>query len=146
MYLFIFFSIRVFFHIHWQLTGQQGKGGDHLIQLYNFHPFTNIQTFICNFAREMTIIFLIATLVFTRLPLDEICHLIELLFDWLTVSFVCLLLWFWVLLQYLTGETGGLELTSTIILVLQANRQTKCSSHPMMYSFDISFQKNTSQR
>ena len=50
------------------------------------------------------------------------------------------------MLQYLTGETGGLELASTVILVLQANRQTKCSSHPMMYSFDISFQKNTSQR
>ena len=24
-----FFSIRVFFHGHWRLTGQQGKGGDH---------------------------------------------------------------------------------------------------------------------
>ena len=47
---FFFFSIRVFFHGHWQLTGQQGKGGDHLIPLYNFHPLTNTQTFICNFA------------------------------------------------------------------------------------------------
>ena len=27
----IFFSIRVFFHGHWRLTGQQGKGGDHLL-------------------------------------------------------------------------------------------------------------------
>ena len=27
----IFFSIRVFFHGHWQLTGQQQKGGDHLL-------------------------------------------------------------------------------------------------------------------
>ena len=53
--LFIFFSIRVFFHGHLQLTGQHGKGEDHLIPLYNFHPLTNIQTFICNFAREMTI-------------------------------------------------------------------------------------------
>ena len=39
-------------------------------------------------------IFLIATLVFTRLLLDEIYHLIELLFDWLMTwcwfSFVCL--------------------------------------------------------
>ena len=26
--IFFFFSIRVFFHRHWQLTGQQGKGGD----------------------------------------------------------------------------------------------------------------------
>ena len=48
-FFFFFFSIRVFFHRHWQLTGQQGKGGDHLIPLYHFHPLTNIQTFICNF-------------------------------------------------------------------------------------------------
>ena len=25
-----FFSIRIFFHGHWRLTGQQGKGGNHL--------------------------------------------------------------------------------------------------------------------
>ena len=38
-------------------------------------------------------VFLIATLVFTRLLLDEIYHLIELPFDWLIddVMFVCLL-------------------------------------------------------
>ena len=43
-------------------------------------------------------IFLIATLVFTRLLLDEIYYLIELLFDWLMMQFwilfVCLLNWF----------------------------------------------------
>ena len=50
-----FFSIRVLFYGHWQLTGQQGKGGCHLLPLYHFHPLTNIQTFICSFAREMTI-------------------------------------------------------------------------------------------
>ena len=32
--------------------------------------------------------------------------------------------------SYLTMETGGLELASTIILVLQPNRLTKCTSHP----------------
>ena len=38
-------------------------------------------------------VFLIATLVFTRLPLDAIYHLIELPFDWLIddAMFVCLL-------------------------------------------------------
>ena len=51
------------------------------IPLYHFHSLTNIQTFICNFACVMTIIFLIAPLVFTRLPLDEIYHLFELPFD-----------------------------------------------------------------
>ena len=53
--IFFFFSIRFFFHAHWQLAGHQGKAGDHLIPLYNFHPLTNIQTFVCNFACEMTI-------------------------------------------------------------------------------------------
>ena len=48
------------------------------IPLYHFHLLTNIETFICNFA-----LFLIATLAFTRLLLDEIYHLIELPFDWL---------------------------------------------------------------
>ena len=32
----LFFYIRVFFHGHWRLTGQQGKGGDHLL----FHSTT----------------------------------------------------------------------------------------------------------
>ena len=38
-------------------------------------------------------VFLIETLMFTRLPLDEIYHLIELPFDWLIddAMFICLL-------------------------------------------------------
>ena len=47
-----FFSIRVFFHEHLQLTGQQEPS---VIPLYHFHSLTNIHTFICNFAYEMTI-------------------------------------------------------------------------------------------
>ena len=35
----------------------------------------------------------------------------------------------------LTRETGRLELASTITLVLQANRLTKCASHPNDYYF-----------
>ena len=31
IFFFFFFSIRVFFHRHWRFTGQQGKGGDHLL-------------------------------------------------------------------------------------------------------------------
>ena len=31
------------------------RRGPSFILLYHFHPLTNIQTFICNFAREMTI-------------------------------------------------------------------------------------------
>ena len=64
-------------------------------------------------------IFLIAQLVFTRLLLDEIYHLIELPFDWL-------MMWCQSSLDYLVilnlsfyysnlrRETGGLELASTI--------------------------------
>ena len=31
------------------------ESGPSFIPLYHFHPFTNIETFICNFACEMTI-------------------------------------------------------------------------------------------
>ena len=34
------FSIRVFFHGHWQLTGQQGKGEDHFL----FHSTTSTRS------------------------------------------------------------------------------------------------------
>ena len=61
-------------------TAGEGRGPS-FIPFYHFHPLTNIETFICNFACEMTIAFLIATLVFTRLLLDEIYHLIELPFE-----------------------------------------------------------------
>ena len=36
----IFFSNRVCFHGQWQLTGQQGKGGDHLL----FHSSTSTRS------------------------------------------------------------------------------------------------------
>ena len=56
------------------------------------------------------------------------------LIDWLTddAMFVRLLdeLILGFVTAILTWETGGFELTSTITLVLQANRQTKCFSHP----------------
>ena len=42
-----FFTVRVFFHEHCRLTGQQGRGECHLfIPLYHFHPLINIQAFI----------------------------------------------------------------------------------------------------
>ena len=79
---FFFLSIRVFFHRHWRFTGQQGKGGDHLF----FHSTTlpshehwDIYLQLCMW--DDYHVFLIAALVFTRLLLDEIYHLIELPFD-----------------------------------------------------------------
>ena len=81
-------------------------------------------------------VLLIATLVFTRLLLDEIYHLIELPFKWLIddAMFVCLLdeLILGFCYSDLTLETSGFELASTITLVLQANRLTKCASHPII--------------
>ena len=78
-------------------------------------------------------VFLIATLVFTRLLPDEIYHLIELLFEWLIddAMFVCLLdeLILGFCYSDLTLETGGFELALTITLVLQVNQLAKCASH-----------------
>ena len=78
-------------------------------------------------------IFLIVPLVFARVLLDEIYHLIDLPFDWLiddvVLIFVCLLDGLILNFCYsnLWRETGGHELASTITLVLQANRLTKCA-------------------
>ena len=109
-----------------------------LIPLYHFHPLTNIQTYICNFVRckmrDVRWLFLIATLVFTRLLLDEIYHLIELPFDSLTddATLVCLIDYLILGFSYsnLTRETGGFELASTFNIVLQSSQLTKFASHP----------------
>ena len=78
-------------------------------------------------------VFLIATVVFTRLKLDEVYHLIELPFDWLIedVIFACLLD-ARLLLQQFDTETGGFELASTNTLALKSNRLTECVTHPTL--------------
>ena len=76
MYLFF---IRVFFHGHWRLTGQQGKREDHLLLDSTSPIYSYLQ--LCMWDKDH--IFLIAPLAFSRLLLDEIYHLMELLFDWL---------------------------------------------------------------
>ena len=67
-------------------------------------------------------VFLIATIVFTRLLLHEIYHLIGLPFEWPIddAVFVCLLdeLMLGFCYSDLTFETGGFELASTMTLVL----------------------------
>ena len=129
----VFFFYQSFLHRHWRFTRQQGKGGDHLL----FHSTTS--------TRSQTLRHLFATLhvrwlsrIFnTRLLLDEIYHLIELPFEWLIddAMFVCLLdeLTLGFCYSGLTSETGVFELASTITLVLQAKRLTKCASHPKLY-------------
>ena len=77
-------------------------------------------------------VFLIATLVFTRLLLDEIYHHIELPFDWFIDDAMFAYLLDELILGFcysdLTWKTGGYEHASTITFVLQANRLTKCAS------------------
>ena len=53
---YFFFSIRVFFHGHWRLSGQQGKGGDRLLS----HSTTS--------TRSRTFRYLFATLHVRWLP------------------------------------------------------------------------------
>ena len=53
---FVFFFYQGF--LSWTLTTHRTAGegrGPYFIPLYHSHPLTNIQTFICNFACEMTI-------------------------------------------------------------------------------------------
>ena len=85
----IFFSIRVFLHAHWRLTEQQRKGGAifyftlPLPPVYE-HSDNHLQLCIWD---DYYIIW-IAPLVFNRLLLDEISHLIELPFDWLMLCWL----------------------------------------------------------
>ena len=57
LFLFFFFYQRF---LSWTLTTHRTAGGGRgpfSIPLYHFHSLTNIQTFMCNFAREMTFIY-----------------------------------------------------------------------------------------
>ena len=88
------FILRIFFYRNWWFIGQSGEGGDHL--LFHVTTSTRSQTLRHLFATlqmRWLHVFLIATLEFTRLLLDEIYHLIELPSDWLLADemFVCLL-------------------------------------------------------
>ena len=70
---------------------------------------------------------------------------------WCDIDFCLLDFWinFRFCYSYLTWETGGLELASTIIIVLQANRLAKCARIPLSallsrsyHSFQLSTEKN----
>ena len=94
--------------------------------------------------------FLIATLTFTRLLLDEIYHLIELPFDWLMLWSKFLFVYLMILYQVfvtatLIRDTSELELSSTITLVLQANQLIKWPSHlQKVFRGAAVFQNNSS--
>ena len=100
------FSIRVFFRRHWRFTGQQGKGGDHLLfhSTTSTHPRTLWYLFATLRARRLLRILQIATLVFIRLLLDdEIYHLIELPFDWQIDDAMSLFTW-WIDSRFLLQQ------------------------------------------
>ena len=95
-FLFIFvFCIRVFFHGHWRFAGLRGKGGGYL--LFHSTTFTHLRIstlplspiyeypdiYLQLYIWDNYHIFLIAPLIFTRLLLNKIYHLIELPFVWL---------------------------------------------------------------
>ena len=150
---FHFFSVRIFFTD--TDDSQDNRGREGIIFYFTLplppaHEHWDIYLQLCMW--DDYHVFSIATLVFTRLLLDEIYYLIELPFEWLIddAMFVCLLneLILGFCYSDLTLETGGFELASTIALVLQANLLPKCTSHPecllvchpyviLMYSYVI---------
>ena len=129
-----FFSIRVFFTDTDDSQDSRGREGTIFYSTLTFSPtyeHRDIYLQLCMW--DDYHVFLITALVFTRLLLDEIYHLIELTFEWLIddAIFVCLLddLILGFCCSDLTLETGGFELASTITLVLQASQLTKYASH-----------------
>ena len=111
----LFFSIRIFFHGHWRLTGEQGKGGDHLcstLTLPLVHEHSDIY-FATLHMRWLSRISNCTACIYqaaTRWDLPPYRITIWLIDDVMLI-FVCLLV---DLIQgfcysYLTLETGGLE-------------------------------------
>ena len=124
------FSIRVFFHGHWRLT-REGTIYSTL-PLPSAHEHSDIY-FAPFHVRWLSQISNCTACIFraaTWLVLPPYRTTIWLINDVMLI-FVCLLVELsqGFCYSYLTQETGGLKLASTIILVLQANQLTKCASH-----------------
>ena len=122
-FIIIIFSIRDFFTDTDDSQDSRGRDGTifySTLPLPPAHEHRDIYLQLCMW--DDYHVFLIATLVFTRLLLDEIYHLIELTFEWLIddAIFVCLLddLILGFCCSDLTLETGGFELASAITPVL----------------------------
>ena len=141
MAIIFFYSIRVFFTDTDDSQDRRGREGTIFYCTLSF-PSANKHwdIYLQRCMWDDYHIFLIAALVFTRLLLAEIYHLIDLPFEWLIddAIFVCLLDELIIGFCYsdLTLETGGFEIALTITLVLltlvlQTHGLTKCASHPM---------------
>ena len=104
------FFIKGFFHEHRGLTKSRRTTGTFFsstLSLPPAHEHSGIYLQLCMW--EDYHIFLIPPLVFTRLLLDEICHLIELAFGWMMMwCYFCLFAqWFdsrFLLPQFYTGN------------------------------------------
>ena len=132
-----FFSIKVFFHRHWQVAGQMGKGREHLL----FHPTTSTcsrtlrHLFATLYMRWLSCIFNCNTCVYqTATQWDLPPYQITIwLIDWWCNA--CLFTWRidsrFFCYSNLTWETGGFDFASTMTLVLQAKQLTNCASHPL---------------
>ena len=129
-----FFSIRVFFHGHWRLTGQQGKGGDHL--LFHSTTSTRSRTFRHLFAtlhvRWLSHIFNhIACIYQTATLWDLPPYRITILIDW-WCDIKCLFMWWFDSSFFVIAIWVGKPVDSNLhrlFITLQVNRLTKCASH-----------------
>ena len=119
-YVFFFYQDYLSRTLKTHRTAWQERGPS-FIPLYHFHPLTNSQTFICNFACEVTITYFWShSLYLPEWFIDDLMLVFVWFLDDLIVGFCYI---------NLTRETGGMELVSTITLALLANRLTKRANH-----------------
>ena len=125
-----FFSIRVFSCGHWQLTGQQGKGGGHFFSTTSTrsrafrHLFATLHVIWLSHIFNRTACFYQTATPWDLPPYRITIWLIDDLK--LVFLFAYLMIWYEIFVTaILIRETGGLELASTTTLVLQENRLTK---------------------
>ena len=120
----MFFSVRAFFHGHWRLTGQQRKGGHHLLfhstasscsRTFRYLFTTSHVRWLSHIFNRNPCIYQTATrwdfppYWITIWLTDWWCSFIFCLFTgWFDLKFCC---------SNLTRETGELELASTITLL-----------------------------
>ena len=119
------FFIKAFFHGRWRLTGQQKKEEDH--HLSHTTTYTRSRTFRHLFTTLTPCVYQTATR--WDLPLYKITIW---LIDDVILIYLCLLddLILGFCYSYLAQDTGELEFVSTIALLSQVNRLTKCASQP----------------
>ena len=140
-------EVGIFLFFYFLLSGfsftdtDDSKGGDHL--LFHSTTSTRSRTFRHLFAtlhvRWLSHIFNRNACIYqtaTRWDLPPYRITIWLIDD-VTLSFCLFTWWFdssFFCYSNLRRETGGFELASTITLVLQVNRLTKCASLPRIFS------------